>query len=283
MKKIYEIKKYNQKPDADEQFLDDKFPIFHKIEEVENYLKENSTYGKVFEYDKEEYNNYYNASEADSYYLDVPEPINEWVTDDLTQQKVMILQLIKQCRNSSFNKNSYEVNIDMHTFVDSMLLHTWYDFVKNKESKERIALDDKKFNTAWIERVTPEFQRDNNKWNKAMKLRFIENLLSGVKVELMFFRLNNNDDAQIIDGLQRTTAILDFFHGKVKPFGYTYQDLKKHFFKFRSNNITIKIYTFDTWQEVGKFYIDMNENITHSKADIQKAKDWFLAEHNIEL
>ncbi|MDD5373255.1 MAG: hypothetical protein PHO62_07525 [Sulfurimonas sp.] len=32
-----------------------------------------------------------------------------------------------------------------------------------------------------------------------------------------------------------------------------------------------------------RFYIDMNENITHSKADIQKAKDWFLAEHSIVL
>jgi len=195
-----------------------------------------------------------------------------------------VLQLIKQCRDSSFNRDKYQVNIDMHTFTDSLLLHTWYD--KKKDGKGlsgRRALDDKKFNTAWIKRVTPDFQRANNKWNQAMKLRFIENLLSGVKVELMFFRLKENDDAQIIDGLQRTTAILDFFHGKVKPFGFSYQDLKKHFNRFRSHNLIIKIYTFNTWEEVGRFYIDMNENITHSKADIQKAKDWFLAEHNIEL
>ena len=83
-RKVYEIKKYNQEPDADEQFLDDKFSTFNKIEDVENYLKNNpELYGKVFEYDKNEYEEYYNASEADSYFLDVPEPTYEWVTDDL--------------------------------------------------------------------------------------------------------------------------------------------------------------------------------------------------------
>jgi len=195
-----------------------------------------------------------------------------------------ILQLVEKCRNSSFNRSNYQVNIDIHTFIDSMLLHTWYDELKDKKGfKECRTSDDKKFNTAWIERITPDFQRANNKWNKAMKLRFIENLLSGVKIELMFFRLENHEDAQIIDGLQRTTAILDFFNGKIKPFGFSYQDLKENFNRFQSHNISIKIYTFSNWVEVGRFYIDMNENITHSKKDIQKAKDWFLAEHNIKL
>ena len=165
-----------------------------------------------------------------------------------------------------------------------MLFHTWRDEIEDiKNTKNIIPLDDKKYNKKWIQRITPEFQRANNKWNKAMKLKFIENLLSGVKVELMFFRFEEYADAQIIDGLQRTTAILDFFHGKVKPFGYSYSDLKNNFNKFQSHNITIKIYTFNSWEEVGRFYIDMNENITHSKKDIQKAKDWFLAEHNIKL
>jgi len=84
MSKIYIIKKYNQEPDSDDQFLDDEFPVFNKLEDVMEYLKSNpELYGKVFEYDKEEYEAYYNSSEADSYYLDVPEPLDECVTDDL--------------------------------------------------------------------------------------------------------------------------------------------------------------------------------------------------------
>ena len=192
-----------------------------------------------------------------------------------------ILELIRKCKSSSFNKENYQVNIDLDTFVDSMLLHTWYDKVDIKT--KRIDADDKKFNKAWAERITPDFQRANNKWSKTMKTRFVENLLSGVKVELMFFKLSSQSDAQVIDGLQRTTAILDFFNGKIKPFGYSYSDLKNRLRQLKNHNLIIRIYTFDSWEEVGKFYIDMNEGITHSKKDIQKAKDWFLAEHNIEL
>lgn len=192
-----------------------------------------------------------------------------------------ILKLVKKCRNSSFSRENYQVNIDLATFVDSMLLHTWYN--KDDRKVERLDAGDKKLNKEWAERVTPDFQRANNKWNTAMKTRFIENLLSGVKVELMFFRLSSQSDAQVIDGLQRTTAILDFFNGKIKPFGYSYSDLKSRLRQFASHNLVIKIYTFNSWEEVGRFYIDMNEGITHSKKDIQKAKDWFLSEHNIEL
>jgi len=36
--------------------------------------------GKVFECKKNEYEEYHNASESDSYFLDVPEPTDEWVT-----------------------------------------------------------------------------------------------------------------------------------------------------------------------------------------------------------
>jgi len=193
-----------------------------------------------------------------------------------------ILELVKRCRNSSFNRRSYCVNIDLSDFISSLLLHTWRDKLPDTRTLGHSHEINIKFNKEWLQRVTPEFQRSNDKWSKAMKVKFIENLLAGVKVELMFFRLNDNE-AQIIDGLQRTTAILDFFNGKIKPFGYSYGELKNDLNKFPCHNLFMKIYTFDKWEEVGSFYISMNENITHSKKDIQKAKDWFLAEHQIKL
>lgn len=187
-----------------------------------------------------------------------------------------ILELIKKARASSFNRNNYSVHVDLRSFVSSMLLHTWYD--KKETSEKDVSVSNKE----WLDRVIPDFQRANNKWNKSMKLKFVENILNGAKTELLLFRMEEDGDAQIIDGLQRTTALIDFFDGKIKPFGYSYSELKDSLRAF-PDNISIKIYTFSTWEEVGRFYIDMNENITHSKADIQKAKDWFLAEHNIEL
>lgn len=188
-----------------------------------------------------------------------------------------ILALAKECRSSSFSRSNYQVNIDLQHFIGSMLLHTYYDKVELGRSNHDVSSKE------WSERVTPEFQRKNNKWTKKMKIKFIENLLKGAKTELMFFRMKEHADAQIIDGLQRTTAILDFLDGKFKAFGFSCKEFGGRLGAFADHNLIIKIYTFDTWEEVGNFYIDMNENITHSKADIQKAKDWFLAEHNIIL
>jgi len=192
--------------------------------------------------------------------------------------------LIEQTRNSSFNKTNYAVTVRLRGFFDSMLLHTHYDLIKEdqeqvncfdvKDGKPIITYDE------WLQDITPEFQRDNNKWTPSMKQKFIENLLSGAKTELLFFNLNENEDSKILDGLQRTTAIVDFFNDKVKPFGYSFNELKEKLNHFRTD-ITIRIYTFNNIAEVGKFYIDMNENITHSQEDILKAKNYFL--NNLDI
>jgi len=188
------------------------------------------------------------------------------------------MELVGKCRSSSFCKGSYNVNIDLKYFVENLLLFT---DVKNEErvSKENF----KTLNyREWLSKVTPNFQRDNNKWSKKMKTLFVENILKGASTEFMYFRFEEHEDAQIIDGLQRTTALIDFFEGKIKPFGYSYLELDEYVGLFNTH-MTIKIYNFETWEDVGRFYIDMNENITHSKKDIQKAKDWFLNEHGIVL
>lgn len=45
--------------------------------------------------------------------------------------------------------------------------------------------------------------------------------------------------------------------------------------------INVKQYKFNTEIEAVEFYILMNENITHSKADIQRAKDYLVQLQNI--
>ena len=182
-----------------------------------------------------------------------------------------IMKLVEDTRKSAFNRNNYSVTRFVYDFKNGMLLHTWYD---KKDSKVS--------NKEWLEKVTPAFQRANNKWTKKQKLLFIENLLKGVQTELLFFRFNEDEDALLLDGLQRTTAIIDFFEGKIKPFGYSYEKLKGHMRLF-GTNLEIKIYTFKDMEEVVKFYIEMNEGITHSKADIQKAKDWLLDEYGVKV
>lgn len=180
-----------------------------------------------------------------------------------------IEKLIEKTRASSFNIDAENVRIRFHRFVYSLLLYTHYGLEE---------ID----NEQWLKDVVPEFQRENNKWTEEMQLKFVENLLSGVNTKICLFQMGEFGDAKIIDGLQRTTAILAFFDGKIKPFGYSYDQLKDSLRMFRTN-LDILLYKFDNWEEVGRFYVDMNENITHSKEDIEKAKKWFLEEKGVTL
>ena len=115
-----------------------------------------------------------------------------------------------------------------------------------------------------------------------MQTKFIENLFRGAKTEILLFKFKENQDSKIIDGLQRTTAIMEFFKGNLKPFGYTCKELGEYTAHF-TTRVWVKEYIFDDWKGVANFYIDMNENITHSKEDISIAKNYFLAKHGIEL
>lgn len=197
-----------------------------------------------------------------------------------------MLKILRECNDSCFSVFNYNINVGFGTFVGSMLLHTW--FKKKVEEEERRILrkdsgiKNNEFNLAWLEKITPGFQRDNDKWTVAMKTKFIENILKGASTELFFFKMNEKDDAAVIDGLQRTTAIVEFFNGKIKPFGKSIKEIEPYLEAFNTK-VKIRIYLFKEWEEVGKFYVDMNENITHSKNDIKKAKDWFLREKNIVL
>ena len=192
---------------------------------------------------------------------------------DKWSSTISITKLITECRNSSFAKPSHTVNIDLETFIKSMTLYT--------HSFADVLQREKMTSEEFLTFVTPEFQRSNDKWSKKMKVSFIENLLKGAKTNLLLFKMEDEDDSKILDGLQRTTAILDFIDGKIKPFGFTFSELNKdnQLRKFRVK-LTISIYRFNALSEVGSFYIEMNENITHSKKDIQKAKDWFLDKSN---
>jgi len=189
--------------------------------------------------------------------------------------KKSVQEVIDGCKNSSFNKSNYSVNLELKRFVQGMLLYVEYDLFE-----EHIEISSNEF----LKLAVPAFQRKNDKWNESMKQKFIENLLSGVSTTIMMFRMfGSENNSQIIDGLQRTTAILEFLDGKIKPFGYSIHEIGiKNIRKFRLH-LMVQIYDFESWAEVGKFYVDMNENITHSKTDIQKAKDWFLENHGVKL
>ena len=123
----------------------------------------------------------------------------------------------------------------------------------------------------------PKFQRDNNKWTKKMKISYVENIIKGCKSQpIMLYSIGGNlTDSMILDGLQRTTAIYDFIVGNITVFGdYSYKELCDSKIVNIGVTIPIRVYTFNNEADVVKFYIEMNENITHSAKDIDKARKY---------
>lgn len=191
-----------------------------------------------------------------------------------------LLEIISKARNSSFSRYGSTINIPIESIIKSIENYTNSDKFATYYEEKGIKIST---SFEFLNNAIPAFQRSNNKWTKTMQSKFVENLLYGVKTSILLFKIKEDTDYKIIDGLQRTTAILDFLDGKFKIFKkYSIEELRNCIDGFDSK-LTITLYSFDTWEEVGKFYIDMNENITHSKVDIQKAKDWFLKEKNIIL
>lgn len=176
-------------------------------------------------------------------------------------------------RNSVFNKNHYSVDINLKDFIKNILCFTNYELSDNITENDYNKLFD----------AVPKFQRDNDKWTKKMKISYVENLIKGCKPQpLMLYTIGDDlQDAMILDGLQRTTAIYDFVVGNIKIFGgYSYKDLVDNKIIRIGVTIPIRIYTFNNEAEVVNFYIEMNENITHSSKDIDKARKYLESIEN---
>ncbi len=178
-------------------------------------------------------------------------------------------------KSSSFRMSGYCVDIflqPLKEFLKSLMTYTDYDHKFSNNQQE------------FFDHCVPEFQRSNDKWSLDKKVKFLENLFLGAKTEILMYYSDienaKNEDAMIIDGLQRLTAVIQFLNNEFKIFGkYYFDNLPK---KFYSNvRIAIRIYTFKTHFEILKFYVDMNEGITHSQEDIEKAKKFFKENYNI--
>ena len=132
-----------------------------------------------------------------------------------------------------------------------------------------------------------KFQRNNDKWSDEMQSSYVSNLFAGYTVSpILLYKIGNNTSdskCKVLDGLQRCTAILRFLRDdtmKIHDSNGTYitsGDLRKYdnYDRFIGRiKQTISVMCFNNEIEVVEYYIAMNENITHSTDDIQRAKDY---------
>ncbi|AUR84317.1 protein of unknown function DUF262 [Vibrio phage 1.054.O._10N.261.52.A1] len=177
----------------------------------------------------------------------------------------IIEKLRSNTRASAFNRQGYRVSFEVGGFYRTL---RFYSEVST-EGVEDCDL---------IKSITPEFQRNNDKWSKERKIKFVENVLSGYPSEITLFTVGNDlmDDCGILDGQQRLTAIQDWFDGRFPIYGDIYYSQMSHIRRvpFIDCRLSLVIHNFKSTKEAVRFYIDINEGITHSNEDIEKAKNY---------
>jgi len=176
-------------------------------------------------------------------------------------------------------KNKKGENMDLKVFKDAVIESPFYKSYKtvHQSFRHEVSGNYAQYITNCNEFV-PNFQRDNDKWTKKMQVSFVENFLMGFESSIFLFYAGEQEFPkwEILDGLQRLTALSLFLDNKLKILGrYYYNDIKTEINDMVQ--LQIRLYRFDTEKDAVNFYISMNENISHSKKDIKKAKDYLIS------
>jgi len=189
-----------------------------------------------------------------------------------------LFKLKRIIRESAFHRSpSYSVNIgfkDLFTARGSLL--SYNNHVLDMHTANPLSP------TEIIESMTPTFQRDNDKWTRAMQICFVENLLCGCQSKVQLYSVRGNgselDECFVLDGLQRLTAIASFQRGDFPIFkDIYYQELVEQKGVFPRLRFTVDIFTFDSDIQACEFYIQMNRGITHNERDLESAYE-FIAQ-----
>lgn len=123
--------------------------------------------------------------------------------------------------------------------------------------------------------LNPIYQR-GSVWSLEQKQKYIEFLLKKPKDGItLYFNCSNftnlkNCDFNCLDGQQRIKAILDFLHGKIKPYGFIVNQFEEKVLK--AILLEIVVFEFKTIQEEALWYLNFNSaGVNHSEDDIKKA------------
>ncbi len=168
---------------------------------------------------------------------------------------------------SCWAKHHYSVHVSVYDVLESLQRYS------NQDS---------------LPAMTPPWQRDNDKWTRAMQVAYVENILLGFKdsvISLYTLDPESLRGCKLLDGLQRSTALLAFLNDEFSvlddwakannhpPLFYsTLRDSTG--FVGDQKLVRFNIYRFRSESEAIDFYCQMNENITHSSADLAKARTY---------
>ena len=128
--------------------------------------------------------------------------------------------------------------------------------------------------------MNPDFQR-GHVWTEVQQSKWIEFILKGGRSarDFYFNWSSKTDEYVCVDGLQRTVALQNFIHNKLKAFGQFFDEFEfpraviceppmaEYEFHVYINHLKTK-------KEVLQWYVDMNAGGTpHTSKEIEKVKN----------
>ena len=150
--------------------------------------------------------------------------------------------------------------------IDCMVIYRMADYIQGRNSNPS---------------MIPGFQRPSV-WTKEQKSALIRSILRGLPTGTYY--INRSDNAELddllFDGQQRFTAVQEFLDGSfpvtIEEEEFYWYNLPSQQFSQVENHLVQIVFTeFDTEEELVKFYIEMNENLSpQSKEEIQIASDY---------
>lgn len=132
--------------------------------------------------------------------------------------------------------------------------------------------------------LLPDFQR-GHVWDNRKQIKYIEyGLRGGLSGKDIYFNCSTwmssfSTPIQLVDGLQRITAVRRFLNNEIKAFDLYYKEYEDDLsfeisFVFHVNNLPTRV-------KVLKWYIELNEGgVVHTKKELDRVKSLLQKEIN---
>jgi hypothetical protein len=183
------------------------------------------------------------------------------LTDEETEEKGLVKEFPQKFSELHCTRNTMSF-----AEIDLMTIYRIADYIQEKNSNPS---------------MIPGFQRPSV-WTREQKASLIKSILRGLPTGTYY--INRSDNAELddllFDGQQRFTAIQEFLDGSFpvtlegQEF-YWYNLPPRELSQVENHLVQIVFTEFDSEEELVKFYIEMNENLSpHSKEEIQIASDY---------
>lgn len=183
------------------------------------------------------------------------------LTDEETEENGLVKKFPKKFSELHCTRNTMSF-----AEIDLMTIYRMADYIQGRNSNPS---------------MIPAFQRPSV-WTVEQKDSLIKSILRGLPTGTYYINRSDNSelDDLLFDGQQRFTAVQEFLDGSfpvtIEGEEFYWYNLPPRQLSQVENHLVQIVFTeFDTEDELVKFYIEMNENLSpHSKEEIQIASDY---------